>query len=51
MSNSVRLNWSGVSFSGIGDKVGDLNAFRNLTEHGPVRVDVYEEESFLGGGM
>ena len=21
------------------------------TEHGPVRVDVYEEESFLGGGI
>ena len=39
-----------VSFSGFGDKVGALNIW-SLTEHGPVRVDVYEEESFLGGGM
>jgi hypothetical protein len=31
--------------------VGSLNVlFRSLTEHSPVRDDVYEEESFLGGG-
>jgi hypothetical protein len=28
-----------------------FNVFQNLTEHSPVRVDVYEEESFLGVGM
>jgi hypothetical protein len=31
--------------------MGGLNIFRNSIEHGPVRVDLYEEESFLGGGM
>jgi hypothetical protein len=31
--------------------MGGLDVFQNLTEHGPVRVDVNEEESFLGGGM
>jgi hypothetical protein len=33
------------------DKIGGLSIFQNLTEHSPVRVDVYEEESSLGGGM
>jgi hypothetical protein len=31
--------------------MGGLSVFWNLTQHSPVRVDVYEEESFLGGGM
>jgi hypothetical protein len=31
--------------------MGGLNIIQNLTEHGPVRVDVYEKESFLDGGM
>jgi hypothetical protein len=43
--------WSGVSFSAIGEKMGGLKVLRDLTEHGPVRVDVYEEESSLGAGM
>jgi hypothetical protein len=54
MSNPVRSSLAaGVEshFSGIGGKIGGLHVLQNLTEHGPVRVDVYEEESFLGGGM
>jgi hypothetical protein len=31
--------------------MGGLDIFQNLTEHCPVRVDVYEEGSSLGGGM
>jgi hypothetical protein len=31
--------------------MGGLDVFQNLTENGPVRVDVYEEKSILGGGM
>jgi hypothetical protein len=31
--------------------MGGLDVFRNLTEYGPVRVDMYEEGSSLGGGM
>jgi hypothetical protein len=31
--------------------MGGLKVLWDLTEHGPVRVDVYEEESSLGGGM
>jgi hypothetical protein len=31
--------------------VDGLNVAQNLIEHGHVRVDVYKEESFLGGGM
>jgi hypothetical protein len=38
-------------FSGIEDKVGGLDVLWSLTEHGLLRVNVYEEESFLGGGM
>jgi hypothetical protein len=30
------------------DNVGGFDVFQNLTEHSPVRVDVYEKESFLG---
>jgi hypothetical protein len=44
-------NESGVSFSGVGDKTGGLDVFQSLTEHGPVRVNVYEEGSSLEGGM
>ena len=38
-------------FSGIGDKTSGLDVSQSLTEHGPVRVNVYEEGSSLGGGM
>lgn len=31
--------------------MGGLNILQSLTEHGPILVDVYEEESILGGGM
>jgi hypothetical protein len=31
--------------------MGSLNAFQNLTEDCPVRVDMYEVKPFLGGGM
>ena len=31
--------------------MGGLDVLWTLTEHSPVRVDMYEEESFLGGGM
>ena len=50
--NKVELDCqSGISFSGIGEKVGCLNVLWNLTEHGPVRIDMYKEESFLGRGI
>ena len=42
---------SEASFSRMADKTGGLDVFRSLTRHGPGRVDVYEEESSLGGGM
>jgi hypothetical protein len=32
-------------------KTGGLDVFWILTEHGPVRANVYEEESSLGGRM
>ena len=38
-------------FSGIGDKTSGLDVSQSLTEHGPVRVNVYEEGSSLEGGM
>jgi hypothetical protein len=31
--------------------MGGLDFFQNLEEPSPVRVDVYEEKSFLSGGM
>jgi hypothetical protein len=35
----------------IGDKESDLDILWSLTEHDSVRIDVYEEEPFLGREM
>jgi hypothetical protein len=31
--------------------MGGLYIFQNLREDGPFTINVYEEKSFLGGGM
>ena len=54
MRNPCLIQWGQAQLQEwglIGNKVCGLDIPQSLTEHGTVRVYVYEEELFLGGGM